>query len=162
MNKHENGATTPPTDEEIREDDEDLSRAQVETSSSATPRPWWKRIGPGLITGAADDDPSGIGTYSVTGAQFGYTLLWLVPFSLPLMIAVQEMCGRVGIVTGKGLAAGIKQHYPKWLLYSSVALLIGANVINIYADLNVMAASAKMLFHGPFVIWLAAITTVIV
>src|SRR5258708_3208979 len=71
-------------------------------------KPFWKRIGPGLITGAADDDPSGIGTYSVAGAQFGYGLLWLVPFCIPLMIAVQEMCGRLGAITGKGLAAIIK------------------------------------------------------
>ena len=97
--------------------------------------------------------PSGIGTYSANGAQFGYTLLWLVPFCLPLMIAVQEMCGRIGAVTGKGLTANIKDHYPAWLLYGSVGLLVLANVFNIYADLNVMAASANMLFGVP--VWLA-------
>src|ERR1051326_9187792 len=94
---------------------EHISRP-LETPPSAVehPRaakPFWKRIGPGLITGAADDDPSGIGTYSVAGAQFGYGLLWLVPFCIPLMIAVQEMCGRLGAITGKGLAAIIKEHY---------------------------------------------------
>ena len=125
-------------------------------------KPWWKSLGPGLITGAADDDPSGIGTYSVTGAQFGYGLLWLVPVCIPLMIAVQEMCGRVGVVTGEGLAAVIKAHYPRWLLFGTVTLLIGANVINIYADLNVMAASAQMLFHGAFVVWLVLLTAVTV
>lgn len=141
-------------------DQADLHDAHTQEPTCDERKPWWKCVGPGLITGAADDDPSGIGTYSVTGAQFGYTLLWLIPVCIPLMIAVQEMCGRVGVVTGKGLAAVIKEHYPKWLLYGSVFLLIGANVINIYADLNVMAASAKMLFHGPFVLWLTLLTGV--
>src|SRR6185437_12295709 len=99
--------------EDVREDEEDLECAREELpATNAAPAPWWKHLGPGFITGAADDDPSGIGTYSVTGAQFGYGMLWLVPFCLPLMIAVQEMCGRVALVTGKGLAAVIKQHYP--------------------------------------------------
>ncbi len=143
-------------------DNEDLQSAHLEDAEYLERRPWWKSLGPGLITGAADDDPSGIGTYSVTGAQFGYLLLWLVPVCIPMMIAVQEMCGRVGVVTGKGLAAVIKEHYPRWLLYSSVLLLIGANVINIYADLNVMAASAKMLFHGAFNVWLICLTVLII
>ncbi len=148
--------------EDDHEDVEDLESARQEPSTEETAAPWWKHVGPGLITGAADDDPSGIGTYSVTGAQFGYGMLWLVPFTLPMMIAVQEMCGRVGIVTGKGLAAVIKEHYPKWLLFGAVLLLVGANVINSYADLNVMAASAKMLFHGPTALWLAVMSAVIV
>jgi NRAMP (natural resistance-associated macrophage protein)-like metal ion transporter len=141
-----------------RQDARDLAKAQKPGSNGEPDQPWWKSVGPGLITGAADDDPSGIGTYSVTGAQFGYQLLWLVPFCLPLMIAVQEMCGRIGVVTGKGLAAAIKDYYPKWMLYSAILLLIGANVTNIYADLNVMAASAQMLFHGTFVCWLTLLT----
>ena len=145
------------------EDVADLHEARMDGGEDCDLEvPWWKCVGPGLITGAADDDPSGIGTYSVTGAQFGYLLLWLVPICIPLMIAVQEMCGRVGVVTGKGLAAVIKEHYPKWLLFGSVSLLLVANVINIYADLNVMAASAKMLFHGSFWVWLVAITAVTV
>jgi NRAMP (natural resistance-associated macrophage protein)-like metal ion transporter len=119
-----------------------------------------RKIGPGLITGAADDDPSGIGTYSIAGAQFGYNLLWLTPVCLPLMIAVQEMCGRLAAITGEGLAAVIKKHYPRWVLWGSVALLIGANTINIWADLNIMAASAKMLFGLPTWLWLTAITGV--
>ena len=146
---------------DLLEDSVDLANAQIAGIDNKPDQPWWKSVGPGLITGAADDDPSGIGTYSVAGAQFGYSMLWLIPVCVPLMIAVQEMCGRVGIVTGKGLAAVIKEHYPRWLLFSSVLLLIGANVINIYADLNVMAASAKMVFHGSFYFWLAAITAVI-
>jgi NRAMP (natural resistance-associated macrophage protein)-like metal ion transporter len=120
------------------------------------------RIGPGLITGVADDDPSGIGTYSVAGAQFGYQLLWLAPVCVPLMIAVQEMCGRVALVTSKGLSAIIKEHYPKWLLYSVLMLLVGANTINVYADINIMAASMKMLFGLPFSLWATLLTIVMV
>src|SRR5436305_10663189 len=108
------------TPEEIVEDEEDLQNAQEVVPECEERKPWWKCLGPGLITGAADDDPSGVGTYSVTGAQFGYGMLWLIPFCIPLMIAVQEMCGRVGVVTGKGLAAVIKQYYPRWLLYGSI------------------------------------------
>ena len=148
--------------EDIREDKEDLDNAHEEEPPGDNGKPWWKTLGPGLITGAADDDPSGVGTYSVTGAQFGYLLLWLIPFCIPLMIAVQEMCGRVGVITGKGLAAVIKQHYSRWLLYGSVFLLIGANVANIYADLNIMAASAQMLFNGSFFLWLTLIAVVII
>jgi Mn2+/Fe2+ NRAMP family transporter len=105
------------------EDAQDLAIARAYPEKAGAQKPWWHSVGPGLITGAADDDPSGIGTYSVAGVQFGYQLLWLVPFCLPLMIAVQEMCGRIGVVTGKGLAAAIKQHYPKWML---TVLFLGA------------------------------------
>ena len=115
-------------------------------------------VGPGLITGVADDDPSGIGTYSVAGAQFGYQLLWLAPVCVPLMIAVQEMCGRVALVTSKGLSAIIKEHYSKWLLYSVLILVVGANTINVYADINIMAASMKMLFGLPFALWATVLT----
>jgi NRAMP (natural resistance-associated macrophage protein)-like metal ion transporter len=149
------------TPEGRREDKQDLQRAQTNSDPTAPEKPWYKSVGPGLVTGAADDDPSGIGTYSATGAQSGYFLLWLVPFCIPLMIAVQEMCGRVGAVTGHGLAAVLKEHYPRWLLYGSVFLLIGANVFNVYADLNVMAASATMLFHVPFWMCLTLIAVVI-
>ncbi len=138
-------------------DQTDLHNAHALGPACDERKPWWKCVGPGLITGAADDDPSGIGTYSVTGAQFGYTLLWLIPVCVPLMIAVQEMCGRVGVVTGTGLAAVLKKHYPRWLLYASVFLLLFANVFNIYADLNIMAASAKMLAGGSFGLWLTLI-----
>ena len=150
------------TPEDALEDAADLASAHAVEPECDARQPWYTCVGPGLITGAADDDPSGIGTYSVTGAQFGYSLLWLVPACLPLMIAVQEMCGRVGVVTGKGLAAVIKENYPRWLLYGCVSLLIGANVINIYADLNIMAAAAKMLFPAPFTLWLTGLTAMIV
>lgn len=114
----------------------------------------FKLLGPGFITGASDDDPSGIATYSQTGALFGFGQLWTAPFSFPLMTAVQEMCGRIGLVTGKGLAGVIKTHYSKKVLYFSVALLVIANTINIGADLGAMAAAAQLLFGLPFIFWL--------
>jgi len=150
--------TEPATIEDLQ----DLRNARNSVEECETAKPWYKCIGPGLVTGAADDDPSGIGTYSQSGASFGYGQLWLVPFCLPLMIAVQEMCGRVGAITGKGIAAVIKEHYPKWLLYGSLALLFTANTLNVYADLNVMAASAKMLFGLPQVLWLSIISAVLI
>lgn len=143
----------------VAEDHTDIQQAQTDKQENKTgQRKSIFRIGPGLVTGAADDDPSGIGTYSVAGAQFGYQLLWLSPLCLPLMTAVQEMCGRVALVTSKGLSAIIKEHYSKYLLYSVLVLLVGANTINIYADINVMAASMKMLFGLPFAFWATVLT----
>jgi NRAMP (natural resistance-associated macrophage protein)-like metal ion transporter len=113
-----------------------------------------QRIGPGFVTGAADDDPSGIGTYSQTGAQFGYTQLWLSLFSIPLMTAVQEMCGRIGMVAGRGLAGILRERYPKWILVGAVSLLFFANSINIGADIGAMASAAQMLFGFPLWVWL--------
>jgi NRAMP (natural resistance-associated macrophage protein)-like metal ion transporter len=112
---------------------------------------WLRILGPGLITGAADDDPSGIGTYSQAGAAFGTGLLWMALYMLPLMIAVQEMCGRIGLVTGKGIASIVKTHYSRRALRLSVALLLLANTINIGADLGAMAASTRLLLpRAPF------------
>ncbi len=119
-----------------------------------------KSIGPGFITGASDDDPSGIATYSQTGAQFGYTQLWTALFSLPFMIIIQEMCGRIGLVTGMGLAAVIRKHYSKKILYGAVLLLLLANTINIGADLGAMAAAANLVFGVSFVILLLSMTIV--
>lgn len=104
----------------------------------------WKNVGPGLITGAADDDPSGIATYSQTGAQFGYQFLWLSLFTLPFIIIVQEMCARIGIVTGEGLAKNIKHQYPAYILHFVSLLLFIANTFNISADLNAMAACVQL------------------
>ena len=101
-------------------------------------------LGPGLITGAADDDPSGISTYSVTGAAFGYMPLWTAIFSFPLMTAVQLMCARLGMVTGRGLAGVVRRKYPPWVLWGACALLIVANVFNIGADLGGMAEATEM------------------
>lgn len=152
-----------PSAETLAEDLEDLSRAVRSTDEIATRESLLGKVGPGVITGAADDDPSGIGTYSVVGAQFGYSLLWLVTLSTPLMMAVQEMCGRLGRVTGQGLAAVLSRFYPRSLVLIAVTLLTLANVINIWADLNVMAGAAQMLAGGSFGLWLAglALSTVL-
>ena len=106
------------------------------------------RLGPGLITGAADDDPSGIATYSQAGAQFGYGMLWSIWFTLPLMIGIQIVSARIGRVTGHGLAANIREHYPPWLLHGVVGLLLVANTINIAVDLGAMAAALRLLIGG--------------
>ncbi len=105
-------------------------------------------LGPGIITGAADDDPSGIATYSQAGAQFGFHLPWTMLFTYPLMTAVQEACMRVGAVTGKGLAAAIREHYPRKVLYPVVALVVAANTFNIGSDIGAMAASTKLILPG--------------
>lgn len=110
-------------------------------------------LGPGLITGAADDDPSGIATYSQAGAGFGYGLLWVFPLMYPLLLAVQESCSRIGAVTGKGLAAVIKDNYSRKLLYFSVALVVVANTINIGADLGAMAAATNLIIPIPIAFW---------
>ncbi len=107
---------------------------------------YWETLGPGLTTGAADDDPSGIATYSQTGAQYGFQLLWLAAFTFPLMAIVQEMCARIGIVTGRGLAANIKRYFPKWSLYTVASLLFFANTFNLGADLGVMARATELIF----------------
>src|SRR5258708_27181534 len=106
-------------------------------------------LGPGLITGAADDDPSGISTYSVTGASFGYAPLWTALFSFPLMAAVQMMCARLGMVSGRGLASVVRLRYPRWVLWSACTLLVVANVVNIGADLGGMAATTSMITGIP-------------
>lgn len=117
-----------------------------------------EKVGPGFITGAADDDPSGIATYAQTGAIFGYTQLWLAWLTSPPMIVIQQMCGRIGMVTGKGLAGVILKYYSRRVLYVTVLLLVIANTINIGADLGAMASSAQMLLGLPFFLWLILIT----
>lgn len=106
---------------------------------------YWQGLGPGLTTGAADDDPSGIATYSQVGAMYGFQLLWLALFTFPLMAIVQEMCAKIGIVTGRGLAANIRRHFPSWALYLATILLLLANTFNIGADLGAMAAASRLL-----------------
>ena len=120
-----------------------------------------KSVGPGLVTGAADDDPSGIATYSQTGAQFGYGQLWTVIFMLPLMIAVQEACARIGAVTGKGIAAVVRDNYSKWILYPMVILVIVANTVNLGADIGAMAAAAQLIFPISFVTFTLLFTALI-
>jgi len=118
-------------------------------------------MGPGLTTGAADDDPSGIATYSQTGAQFGYGQLWTALYMLPFMMAVQEACARIGLVTGKGIAAVVKENYSKTVLYIVVGLVVIANTINIGADIGAMAEAAGLLIHVHFVILTLVITAII-
>jgi NRAMP (natural resistance-associated macrophage protein)-like metal ion transporter len=107
------------------------------------------RLGPGLITGAADDDPSGIGTYSQVGAQFGYGMLWTAVFSYPLMAAIQEISARIGRVTGAGIAGNIRRYYSRPVLYVIVSLLLVANICNLGADIDAMGAVANLLLPGP-------------
>jgi Mn2+/Fe2+ NRAMP family transporter len=126
----------------------------VMTSSLARPAKasrlnFLKLLGPGLITGASDDDPSGIGTYSQVGAQFGYGMSWIMLFSYPLMAAIQEISARIGRVTGFGIAGNIRRHFSVWLLYPIVALLLAANIINLGADLGAMGDVVRMLIGGP-------------
>jgi NRAMP (natural resistance-associated macrophage protein)-like metal ion transporter len=116
--------------------------------------PLLKKLGPGLITGAADDDPSGIATYSQAGAQFGYGLLWSVVFTTPLMIGIQIVSARIGRVTGHGLAANVRDHYPRPLLYFVVFLLLAANTVNIAADLGAMGDALVLLAGGQSSIYI--------
>jgi len=117
---------------------------------------WFKRLGPGLVTGAADDDPSGIATYSQIGAQFGYGLAWTLPYSFPLMAVIQEISARIGSVTGRGLAQNLRHHYSRPLLYAIVTLLLVANVINLGADLGAMGAALALMMGGPVLVYAIA------
>ncbi len=110
-------------------------------------------MGPGLITGASDDDPSGIATYSQVGAQFGYGLAWTLLFSYPLMAAIQEISARIGRVTGYGIAGNLRRHYPPWLSGGIVGVLLIANIINLGADLGAMGAALKLLIAGPALLY---------
>src|SRR5271170_3257042 len=126
--------------------------AQPESITAAAPaskRSLLQRLGPGLVTGAADDDPSGIATYSQVGAQFGYALGWTMLFSYPLMSVIQAIAARIGCVTGYGIAQNLRRHYPPWLLHAVVILLLVANVINLAADLGAMGAGLTLLLGGP-------------
>lgn len=127
-------------------------RNTAEAGGQAHPRGplsrFWHILGPGLTTGAADDDPSGIATYSQAGSGYGFQLLWLAPLTFPFMAVVQEICARIGLVTGRGLAANIRLHFPRWVLLLCAALLFFANTFNIGADLGAMAAAMRLLVPG--------------
>src|ERR1700733_6454337 len=128
--------------------DELIKPSALETKQP--PRPKLLQIMcPGLITGASDDDPSGIATYSQAGAQFGYAIGWTLLFSYPLMCAIQLVSAQIGRVTGHGIAGNMRRYAPAWLLYSIVALLLVANTINLGADLGAMAAALKLLVPVP-------------
>lgn len=130
--------------------EEGIAFAQKEEKILINKRPfklaeeYWDTLGPGLTTGAADDDPSGIATYSQAGARYGLQLIWLSLFTYPFMAVVQEMCARIGIVSGQGLAANIRKHYPSRTLYIVTGLLFLANVLNIAADLGAMSAATRL------------------
>jgi len=123
--------------------------SSVPAPGSPPNKTFLQKLGPGLITGASDDDPSGIATYSQTGAQFGYGMSWVMLFSYPLMIVIQEICARIGRVTGVGIAGNMRRHYPRRLLFGIVSLLCLANVFNLGADLGAMGAAGQLLFGGP-------------
>lgn len=125
---------------------EQLSKNSPPAKIARKGKNFWHMLGPGLTTGASDDDPSGIGTYSQTGAQFGFQLLWLSAFTYPLMAIVQEMCARIGLVTGRGLASTIRSHFSKRVMYISALLLLAANTFNIGADLGAMAKATQLLW----------------
>ncbi len=112
-------------------------------------------LGPGLVTGAADDDPSGIGTYSQVGAQFGYGLAWTMFFGFPLLASIQAICARIGATTGRGIAQNLRRNYPPWLLRVVVVLLLIANVINLGADLGAMGAVLALVVPGPVLLYTA-------
>jgi len=138
------------------------SKAHVPPTEHPAFRRFFSNLGPGLITGAADDDPSGISTYSVAGATFGYLPLWTALFSFPLMAAVQLMCARLGLVTGLGLAGVIRRRYSRWALWGACALLVIANVINIAADLGGMAEATRMVTGAPVALMVPVFGAVIV
>ena len=118
----------------------------------------FRLLGPGLITGASDDDPSGIATYSQAGAQFGYGLGWTLLFSYPLMTAIQMISARIGRTTGHGIAGVLRRHYPRWLLHATVLVLLVANVINLGADLGAMADAVTLLLPGPHALYILGFT----
>jgi len=139
------------------------NRMQTETPPPPrlSVRQFFRGLGPGLITGAADDDPSGISTYSTAGATYGFGLLWTAPFSLPLMAAVQLMCARIGLVSGRGLASVLRRYYSPRLLWFACLLLLIANTVNIAADLGGMAAAAQLMTGVPSLIFTPVFTGVI-
>lgn len=134
--------------EETVEAVERVEKELINKKPFTVAKEYWNNLGPGLTTGASDDDPSGIATYSQTGAQYGTSLLWLSLFTFPLMSTVQEMCARIGMVTGRGLAANIRRHYSRKLLYIATFFLVAANVFNIGANLGAMAQGAQLLAPG--------------
>ena len=143
-------------------DSEDPSARHHPTRNTVRGRGYFRRLGPGIVTGAADDDPSGIGTYSQVGAATGYRLLWSAPLLLPLAFAVQEACARIALVTGHGLAGVIKARMPKPVMYLCLALVVVANTVNIAADLGSMSAALQLLVPIPQLLGVILFATVIV
>ena len=123
---------------------------------------FFKNVGPGIVTGSSDDDPSGIATYSQAGAQAGYGFLWSALLTFPLMVAVQEMCARIGLATGKGLAGNLRDHFPKPVLYFLTLLVLIGSTINIGADLAGMSAAASLLLPLPSLAWIVIFSVIVV
>src|SRR6476469_3674549 len=136
-------------------------QGQKHSAAPRTSKGFFSGLGPGLITGAADDDPSGISTYSVTGAAFGYAPLWTALFSFPLMTAVQMMCARLGMVKGAGLGGVLRRQYSRWVLWSACALLVIANTVNIGADLGGMGQVTELMTGISSLYWTPAYAIVI-
>src|ERR1700686_5163184 len=132
----------------MRETDRKTEAPGRASSPRNHPTRFLLRLWPGLITGAADDDPSGIATYSQVGAQFGMGMLWTMLFSFPLMAAMQEICARLGRITGAGLAENLRRHYSKPVVYGLVLLLCVANIFNLGADISAMGAATQLVFGG--------------
>ncbi|HSW80881.1 MAG TPA: Nramp family divalent metal transporter [Candidatus Saccharimonas sp.] len=132
--------------EEAQDISDQLNKVSPARNFVRKSKDYWHMLGPGLTTGASDDDPSGIFTYSQTGAQYGFQLLWLSAFTLPLMAVVQEMCARIGLVTGRGLAGTIRLHFSRKVMYFSALLLLAANTFNIGADLGAMAKAMQLIW----------------
>jgi NRAMP (natural resistance-associated macrophage protein)-like metal ion transporter len=160
---------SPQSEEEIVDSSSEATRIEAEITHNASKRPalgridlFFRDLGPGLVTGCADDDPSGISTYAIAGATFGYATLWTALLSFPLMVGVQMMCSRLGMVTGRGLASVIRQTYPRWVLWGACLLLVTANVINIAADLGGMGEAAAMVTGVSAQPWTVLFTTLIV
>lgn len=145
-----------------------ISGDQVEKARKFLENPWTrtklvlKSLGPGLITGASDDDPSGIGTYASVGAQFGFAMLWMCAWLLPMMAAIQEVCARIGIVTNKGLAGVLQKYYHRRVVLIAVLLLVVANVVNISADIGAMAASLRLFMNVNFALLAVIIALLVV
>ena len=141
--------------------EKDINVQNQSVSRKKSPH-WLKSLGPGIITGASDDDPSGIATYSQAGAQFGFGMLWMALFQYPMMTVIQEMCARIGLITGSGLNTVIKSRYSKKVVFPLTSLLI-ANTINIGADIGAMAASVRLVFPQlPIIVATLSFTVFIV
>jgi NRAMP (natural resistance-associated macrophage protein)-like metal ion transporter len=130
------------------ESSEHAARAILSKEPVRDAEAYWRGLGPGLVTGASDDDPSGIATYSQVGAQYGFSFLWMAPFTFPLMAVIQEMCARIGLATGRGLAGNIRERFAPGVLYACTALLLIANIVNLGADLGAMSQAAQLIFPG--------------
>src|ERR1039457_190333 len=139
------------------------SKRRTRSESSSRVVRLFGKLGPGIVTGASDDDPSGIATYSQVGAQFGFAMLWTMIFSYPLMAGIQEISAWIGRVTGMGIAGNIRRHYSVWVLYPIVALLLAANIFNLGADIGAMGSALRLLVGGPAHLYAVAfaVTTVI-